>query len=495
MGVSLKLVNFNELFHQKVRTTPFIINDMSDSSEKEKNTLNSLIYTKYSTDLLSNLPSCECGEVVGEYNIGVLCPVCSNPVRAPMEQDLEPLVWMRSPKGVAPLINPIVWTMLNRKFTRSGFEILRWICDTTYKPQVKVPPVMEAVQTLLTTLNIQRGYNNFVAQFDRIIAGLFELKVFRLRKGVIDPLQDAIRQQRDCVFSEYLPLPNRSLLVIEETNVGTYVDPIITGAVDAIRTMVAIDNPLANHSTRTKENRTIKTIAQLAEFYEGLYRFTLAKKEGIFRKHVFGTRSHFSFRAVISSLTDEHDYDELHIPWGIGVSVLRIHLMNKLLRRGMVPNQAIAFLNEHSQKYHPLLEELFQLLIDECPYKGIPVVFQRNPSLERGSAQAMYITKVKTDVSIPTVSLSILSVKGFNADFDGDQLNGTLSLDLLTAEELVKLAPHMSTFDLNDPRRVSKNLSMPKPVVSTIANWMHSNHEEDIDPVKAARMQLLPDAD
>lgn len=417
MGVSLKLVNFNQLFHEKVKTQPYIINDMSDSSSDDKNTINSLIYTKYSSDLLSNLPSCECGEIVGEYNLGVVCQVCHQPVRPVMESELEPLVWMRRPNGVAPLMNPIVWTILNRRFTRNGFEILRWICDTTYHPaHLKVPPVLEAVQEL----GIARGYNNFVQNFDRIIEHLFSLRIFRMKKGVISPLYDFIYNQRDCIFSDYLPLPNRSLLVIEETNVGTYIDPMFTGAIDAIRTMENIDSPLANHTVRTKENRTVKTLAQLAEFYEGMYRYTLAKKEGIFRKHVFGTRSHFSFRAVISSLTDAHDYDELHIPWGVGISVLRPHLMNKLMRHhGMMPAEGVAFLNKHTAIYHPLLDGLFQELISECPYKGIPVVFQRNPSLERASAQAMFVTKVKTDVAVPTVSLSILSVKGFNADFDG----------------------------------------------------------------------------
>lgn len=488
MGVSTALVNFDDLFRRKATRVPVIINDFSESSEEDKESFNRMIYTKYATDLLSNLPTCECGEVVGEHNVDVVCKVCNTPVASPLEQDLEPLVWMRAPQGVRALISPIVWTMLTAKFTRSGFEIIRWICDTTYKPQVRTPAIMEAVQDL----GIPRGFNNFVDNFDNIMLALFDLKGFKAKKGEEDPLQTLLRLQRDCVFSQTLPLPNRSLLVIEETNVGTYVDPIVTGAVDAIRTMVSIDSPLSSHNVRTKENRTIKTIAQLAEFYDNLARTTLAKKEGIFRKHVFGTRSHWSFRGVISSQTDNHDYDELHIPWGIGVSSLRIHLMNKLLRRGFTPNTAIGFLNEHAQKYHPLLDELFQLLIEECPYKGIPVVFQRNPSLERGSAQAMFVTKVKTDPNIPTISLSILSVVGFNADFDGDQLNGTLSLDHWTAEQLHALAPHMSVFDLNAPRQVSKNLSMPKPVVATIANWAH-RPEDERDLLKEQRMAELPE--
>lgn len=405
MGISLQLVNFKILFDTSNRI-PIIINDFSESSEDDKEAFNKLIYTKYAGDLLSNMPTCECGDIIGEHNLGITCHNCRTTVQSPTEQDLEPVIWMRAPRGVHALINPIVWTMLNEKFTRSGYEIIKWITDTTYKPTVKTPPVMESVHAL----GIPRGFNNFVENFDSIIEALFELKGFKQKKGELDPLQVLIRDNRECIFSQFLPLPNKSLLVIEETSMGTYVDPIITGAVDAIRTMVGIDSDLSSHNARTKENRTIKAIAQMANFYDDLARTVLAKKEGIFRKHVFGTRSHFSFRGVISSLTEKHAYDEIYIPWGIGISLFRIHLINKLLRRGFTPNTAIAFLNEHAQKYHVLLDELFNILLQESPLGKIGVIMQRNPSLERGSAQAMYITKVKTDPLIPTVSLSILSV-------------------------------------------------------------------------------------
>lgn len=370
MGVYLELMNFNDMFYKQSTKEPIIVNDFKETTEEDKESLNNLIYTKYHTDLLSNLPTCECGEIVGEYNVGVTCKNCNSVVRSVMDQSLEPIVWIRSPIGVRQLINPMVWTMLTKKFTVSNFQILRWICDTTYSPQIKTPPIMEAVYSL----GIDRGYNNFVDNFEDITSSLFRL---RATKGVEDPLQILLRTQRECVFSDYLPLPNRSLLVLEETNVGVYVDPIVTGAVDAIRTMVGLDTVLNTHNLRTKENRTIKTIAQLSEFYKDVWKTTLAKKEGIFRKHIFGTRSHFSARAVISSLTDKHNYDELHIPWGIGVSMLRIHLMNKLFRIGFTPNEAIAFLNEHAQKYHPLLDELFKLLISEAPGGRLSCVFQR----------------------------------------------------------------------------------------------------------------------
>lgn len=422
MGIHLDLVNFDELFFIKGKNSPVIVNDFADTSKARKEAFNAMIYTKYAGDLLSNLPKCSCGETVGEYNAGywvgdtyypgVICRICLTEVRSSLEQTLEPLVWMRAPKGIDALISPLVWTMLTERFTKSDFDIIRWFCDTRYDPQVKQPYIMREIMEL----PFERGYNNFVRNFDAIMEVLFSLKKLKLKKGTPDNLQQLLKDRRDCVFAQYLPFPNKALLVLEETNMGAYADAINEGIVDAINTMVGIDAPLSTHSVRTKENRTVKTIIQVAQYHDNVIRNTLSRKQGAFRKHAFGTRSHFSFRAVISSLTNDHDYDELHIPWGVGVSLFRIHLLSKLIRRDMLQNEAMAFLNAHAHRRHPLLEQLFQDLIAECPYKGIPVIFQRNPSLERGSAQAMYVTRVKLDVGDPTVSLSILSVHGFNAD-------------------------------------------------------------------------------
>jgi len=42
-----------------------------------------------------------------------------------------------------------------------------------------------------------------------------------------------------------------------------------------------------------------------------------------------------------------------------------------------------------------------------------------SPSLLRGSMQLLYITKVKTDTAVRSISLSVLVLRNFNADFDG----------------------------------------------------------------------------
>jgi hypothetical protein len=485
------------LFYRRSKREKVIVNDLNDSTIDQRATIERLLYTRYeSTDFLSNLPTCECTQSTGQWlaDAGVICSNCGTRVTNQLEQDLEPLVWMRKPKFVKGLINPNGWTMISTRFKLKGFDVIQWYCDVNYRPPRAIPE--ELNQVIAITKKYPRGYNNFITNFDDIVRELLNLKVYRKspqkKREETDALPQMIAMYRDCLFSDYLPLPNRALIVLEDTNLGTYSDSTLTVAVDAMYTMVNIDSEMKGYNERQQENRTIKTIVSLAKFYSELYAKRIAPKEGIFRKHVYGTRSHWSFRGVIQSLTDQHDYDEVHISWGIGVSVLRLHLTNKLLRMSWTPTEIDKYLNEHAQKYSSLLDRLFKELIAESPYKGIPIIFQRNPSLERGSAQAMFITKVKAEADVPTISMSILAVSGFNADFDGDQQNGTLCMDHVTTEDLQRLAPHMSTFGFDGVRTITRNLSIPKPVVTTISNWLHWK-EEPLTAEQEALMDAIPE--
>jgi hypothetical protein len=492
LGMSLALVNYDELFHS-LRHPVTIVNDVSTALASEKEEFNKQIYTKYAgNDLLSNLPSCENGCTVGERHKGDECPECHTIVVDPTMQELQPIIWMRAPIGVRSLINPTFWTQLSDFFSKGSFDVLRWIADTGYHPIVKTPAVLDTVRALIP----ERGYNYFLDNFDFIINTLMESKVYRVpaKRRQAAELMQMIKQYRKCLFPQYLPLPNKSLLVIEKSNVGTYVDTTVPGAVDAIRTMASIDLPESNFNIRFRENRTIKTICQLGEFHIEWASKSLAGKTGVVRKHLLGTRSDFSFRAVISSISEAHDYREIHISWGIAVAVLHVHLANKLANKhGMTANEIIGFLDEHAQKFNKLLSDLFDELIAECPYPGIPVVLGRNPSLQRGSTQLLYITKVKHDPRIPTISLSVLVLKSYNADFDGDQVNCSLSLDHRTVMDQMALAPHMSTFDLDEPRHLSSSLSLTKPAVSTIAEWMH-DEEGPLTPEQELAMSTIPEA-
>lgn len=417
------MVNLTDEFNLRSRHAPIIINEFKDHSKKGREAFDNKLFTRYQpNDVLSNIPSCEGGHLTGEFHKGMTCPECNTVVENPMDQDLQSKVWLKAPNRIPKLINPMAWTMLSSHFKKGKFNVIQYLCDTTYQAPAKPPKVLAQINAL----GVKRGYKNFVENFDIIIERLMTIRDFRKKKrspkNPMVPLEDIQRiiiENRDCIFVDYLPLPNRALLVIEDTSLSTYRDPMVDGAINAIKSMIGLDDPLMNLSQAARENRVVRAMAQLAQYYQDFYRGSFSKKEGILRKHVYGTRCFFSFRSVISSLTADHHHEELHIPWGIGIGLMRVHLTAELYRRNFTPNQVVRLLNNYAQKYHPLLDELFKKFISDSPYMGLPCIFQRNPSLERGSMQRVFITKVKTDVSDPTVSMSILTVRGYNADFDG----------------------------------------------------------------------------
>lgn len=455
-----------------IANEPIIINKWNVDSLEEKEKLNKLLYTRYEGDTLDVIPSCDGGHIKGEFNVGIRCPDCNTLVMPVTERPLESTLWINKPTGVNTLINPQIWSMLSRKLTYGGTNILQWLCDPSYKITGQTPAVLERLQRY----GFLRGLNNFHEHYDKIIQALFKINAFKGKARDRQDLEEFLTENRDKVFCEYIPVPSRLGFITESTVTGTYADTTMTAALDAIRTICAIESSLMPLSQRVREIRTVKAIAQLAEYYhgkEGFYVKSLGSKHGWLRKHVFGSRLHFSFRAVISSLSDNHNYDEIHLPWSLSVQVFKVHLTNKLLKMGRTPNEINKFLFEHTLKYHPLLDELFQELIEESPYGGIPIILQRNPTLVRGSAQALRVTKVKTDVSINTISMSVLVLKAPNADFDGDALNGMIILDEVMYNELQRLAPHLGVLDLQRPRTLSKNIAIPAPVLATIGNWMY----------------------
>jgi len=374
MPVYQKLVDFNTMFAQ-LKDPPIIINDMVNSTEEDKLRIKEILTTRYTSDMLSVVPTCRCGETKGEFSIGVVCQQCGTPVKSIINEDIEPIVWFRVPEGVRKLISPVIWTMLDNRFKKSGFSVMQWICDPTYRTIVKQPPIIAHLQSL----GIQRGYNNFVDNFDSIIATLMTVKDFRLKAKQRNYLEELLAIERHKIFPDYLAVPNKSILLIEKTNVGIYVDASVIGVLDALEMIVSIDSPSSDFTPKAKENRTIKAIVKLAEFYKSYLKTNVAGKPGILRKHTFGSRTHFSFRAVITSITKAHNYDEIYVPWGVGLTAFRPHIVNKLLKRGYELIQIISLIMASVENYHPLLDEILKELIAEShDPRGIAVLEQRN---------------------------------------------------------------------------------------------------------------------
>jgi hypothetical protein len=424
-GVYLVLEDFNQFFHT-LSSDPIIINDFNVSTEEDKQKLNRLLYTHYEGDTLETIPACECRnpKLLGGFNIGSVCDICNTEVRPVTERALEPHLWIKAPDGVDKLMNPTAWTMLSKHLTGSGCNVLEWLTKPAYKCPLTADlnKLMDrlAVYVFADGSTYRRSWNYFCAHFDEIIPFLHANRIIRGRIAEKKLLLDWIVQNREKIFCDYIPIPSRLVFITESTPTGIYADTTMAPALDAIRTITSIESSPTPVSQIVRETRTVKAISMLADFYHNFIKKSLGSKPGWFRQHIFGGRPHFTARAVISSLSEPHLYNECHLPWSVATNLLRVHLSKKLLDLGLSPNEINCFLAERINCYDELLDSLFKELIADSPYGGIPIILNRNPTLVRGSIQHFIVTKIKDDPNNNTIALSVLCLAGFNADFDGE---------------------------------------------------------------------------
>nr|DAT18033.1 MAG TPA: RNA polymerase I subunit [Caudoviricetes sp.] len=411
-GLSLKTENFDAMF-ASLRKPPIIVNDLDRRYPEDIELLDRYLLTNYDTATFSMIPQCECGKLVGGYLRGKVCKECDSEVLVHTEVPIESNLWLKVPDEVDAFISPIAYLKLSDAFTVNKIDIIRWMCDIHYKGDFNSNPVI----VKLKERGVQRGYNNFIRNFHHYIKILLSPGIYITSSDRRKEIQSWIDEHQDNLFSQYLPLPNRIALVTEKTSTGRYGE--ITkfgGSIEAAMTMASLKTRIDPPNLAIRESTTIKCVMLLAAFYKEQYKNSIGRKEGWVRKHICGTRMPFTARNVIVSIHEKHDYDELHVPWAMAIGLLRIHLLNKFLRDGYSPNEAFTILHGHVNRNHPVIRRYLDELIAESPYKGIPCCFNRNPTLLRLSMQQLYITKIHDDINNDTIGLSVLVLKGYNAE-------------------------------------------------------------------------------
>lgn len=372
-GVHLEPVSHSKLF-ETLQHRPRILNDYDITSEEDKEALNKMLFTEYDGDTLSAVPACTCNHLTGGEYEGVVCPECHTEVRSVTERPLESMLWLRVPDGIDAFISPAAWRKLSKILHIPNFDTLAYLTD----PQYRWTANSDKIQKFLN-LELPRGLNEFHRNFDKIIEVVLTCTSLKaVMRNHVGPKW--VKRFRDTVFTQYLPIPSKMVFVVEKSASGQtmYADMKMKGCLDAIRTIASITDSTMEVSPRTRNSRTVKAIRQLADFYYAFYKGNINKKKGWLRKSVYGSRLDFTGRAVITSVFGPHLYDELVLPWGLSVELLRLHISNKLMKRGFSPNDAKGTVNRAIRHFDPIISEILDELINESTHGHLNVILQRN---------------------------------------------------------------------------------------------------------------------
>lgn len=405
---------FNTISGDKIFVNDFDIVDIDD-----KNFLLSKIKTVYNnTEVISTKPSCDCGNIVGKYRVGKVCGTCGTECRD-VDEKVEPLIWLKAIEDDMLFLNPTIWLMIS-SFLCQKIDWLRWLSDNRYNPNVPIPDYIEKVCN--DVLGGVRNYKETMSKIRDVLTYISFLPKFKqpAKRKEMEGIIFMFDKYPDCIFSKYLPIVNKKLFVEENTTKGKFINIITSDIVNVVTTWSRVCYKY-KRTPREKVDRMLSTgyatiLSDISRLYHNYFKQYLALKKGMLRKHAYGARSHFTFRNVIVSVTGRHQHDHIQVPYAIGPTVFRPHLLNKLLKGGLSYKQANDMLFRSVKEFNYTIWLLCNKLLEEAPNGLIPVISQRNPSLKQGSALLTYISEFKSDPEDLTVTLSALIAKHPNAD-------------------------------------------------------------------------------
>lgn len=381
MAITQRLLNLDQYFRTS-QGEKILVNDLNLFTSKDSKFLENNIKTVYNnTDVLSVKAACACGKLSGTYLVGKHCNYCDTVCKEP-GTDVSSLFWLKAISEEALFVNPIVWCMIRKILGHRKIDYLRYLCDVKYNPsKVTIPvPILDIRDKVLGG---ERDYVKTTTHLKEILIYLQSLGKNKntYKQEEISLMIDMLNNCKSEIYSHYLPIISPKLYIIENTTKGRYIDLSAADIESVVKTWSKLCTDKDRLTPKQISSYITTVMSTLADLYTNYFgkSMLLASKKGIFRKHVYGTRSHFTFRCVIISVDNEHAYDEITVPWIIGPSVFRPHLFNKLIKRGFTYKQANKLLFLATKTYDPLISELLDELIRETPGgRGILCLSQRN---------------------------------------------------------------------------------------------------------------------
>ena len=450
------LISFDDLFNSV--QDPIIINKIDFNHTDYAEEIRKMLYGK-SADL-TFIAECACGYLHGNAYEGMTCPKChtvANIESSTSTGILSNSVWISFPNSIPGVLHTRIYDMLSR-WLRIGSQNKSYL-DVILDPYEQEPQDIAGVFQ-------GRGYQYFYDNFDGIINYFMYTHKKTSAKSVVPYIRHILEKYRYLLFCRNLPILPDKLHTAVSMKPGGRLNAdqssqYVLSAAGKLSFIEFSPNKIRNEKLfNNMIHAAYKTY--MSYVVEGIISTRLGKKNSLPRQHIFASRFHWSFRSVITPLPGPHRYDEMHIPWSIGINLLKHHIISRLIH-AYDYDPATAFDKQMYAivKYDPLIDEIMQRLIQEAyDPRGLPVLWSRTPSLAKGSIQKLFVTKVKTSMDDDTISFSILMVKDPNADFDGDEMTGILITEAEAAEKMEVLHPARRYLDTNSPH-VGTSIALP----------------------------------
>lgn len=504
----LEMCNLDEYVRYSVDDVQFL-NDVPVHDKESKEALRGRLVTTYGNDdSFSAIPSCLCDTPKMAINAGSICPTCHTRITSRISDDIQPEFWIRVDKTkIQKFIHPLAMLFFTGGFSFGSGQgpspnthiFLRWLLSNNVILPDKLPRKINTMVAKVESMGIKRGLENIETEIDKII----DLLISNTTNGAkANDLREFFTVNRQHILTEVMPFPPKALFALEDTPFKKYYDGVIDKALDAAFTFA---KGMPREPSPRDPGDLAAAMCAISEFNCDINSRVLTGKSKWLRRVCYGNRLNYTFRCVVTSEHGLHRRSTMRVPYPILVTLLKPRIL-AILEKEMTLYDAKNFLAEWTTKRHEKIVNIVEEMIDNTPKitklsseeyvrrnpetgrcellplpskltsiknpkggGGIPTASTRYPSLARGSTQNERIVGFADG---DTIQPSILDLVAWNMDFDGDNLTGTLGLDIKTAEDWEKLDGYYDIHSVAHPTNLKPNIRLMDAVISTIANWV-----------------------
>mgnify|MGYP005799090351 FL=1 len=390
-----------------MKNNGFVVSDFK-GIKKDLKDPNSIFSSKYGQTLKDLNPyadryKCDCGFTKSRINFNTICPLCGTKVKY-VDDDFSYFGWIILKHD--HYIHPLMYKKIESFIGKKEFDaILEYHREETIDGEVEPFKVVDPAEPYRSA-----GIKMFEEKFDEIMD--FYLK----KKPNKRDLYDHIMKNKDKIFPRSIPVYT-TLLRPYDIDGRTFNHEDSNPKFNIINKMAT---KLNNRDLKVEQSEIVieELLKSLQDAVMALYEYItniLIGKKGNIRQ-LFGGRYNFTSRCVIVS-DNKLRIDQVKLPYKCLVVWLEPQIKNILVKSyNMSYNQAEEYVFKAQVQPDKTIANIIMSIIHSHK-EGLPVIINRNPTINYGSLLQMFCVGMNEDMENDyTMSIPLQVLPNLAAD-------------------------------------------------------------------------------
>ena len=461
--------------------------------------------------------TCDCGKSHSGHSVKHICEVCGSEIRPHFGRDILRYGWVSF--GDFYIIKPNLYQMIKSVIGEKtlikmlNYERLVNGAGMVISYEEKFGLITDKME-IYNNIGMVEFYKNFV----KIISYFGGIRGKRNEKLRIKAEFLIEEYNKNNVFASHYPIIS-ALLRPAYISGGKSKEKKTLAFVGVNKNYVRILNmnkSLQRHNRKASglssfADKGLTIIYAIQEEINAVYKLflqtNLSGKSKDIRGKMLGKRMYFSSRMVIISTSGKYNrIDGVVMSYKGFLECYKPLIINCMMSgRGhksfanMTVAEALTYLKrvETSNELDVNIYAIMMWLVNNYDNgSGLPVLVNRNPSMDEGSIQQLIIVDVSSDVTNKTLAVPLTSCTSWNADFDGDVLNVYLLIEKNIIAAFSAFNPKRCVIDKSGGSYLNTKFSLSKDRNTSLFSFIDSGKNnptaKDYDNTIKRKRVLLP---